>query len=179
MLARHLPYLLTTVFALGCTEAATEPGASPVSTGASVTGTPVHRVVIGGPDVCAGFGAQPGCDANFSLLALQSADGSVSGQWIDRLSQNFGGGGAFVTVDCLAVEGNTAWIGGYMSTPNGEPIGGRAITRARDLGTSYALELDDRFLMIYNPEDFGISANCHDEPFFPLFNVPQGQVTIE
>lgn len=178
MLSRHLPYLLTTVFALGCTEAATEPVASPVSTGASATGTPVHRVVIGGPDVCSGFGAQPGCDANFSLLAIQSADGSVSGQWIDRFSQNFGGGGLFVTVDCLEVDGNRAWIGGYVSGPDGTP-GLRAVTYAEDRGTSYALERDDGFLALYGLDDFGLSTDCHDRPFEFTLNVPQGQVVIK
>jgi len=177
MLARHLPYLLTAVFALGCTEAATEPVASPVSTGASVSGTPVHRVVIGGPDVCSGFGARPGCDANFSLLALQSADGSVSGQWIDRFSQNFGGGGLFVTVDCLEVDGNRAWIGGYVS--KGGTLGLRAVTYAEDRGTSYALERDDGFAPLYGLDSFGLSTDCHDRPFAFTLNVPQGQVVIQ
>ena len=169
MLARHLPCLLTAVFALGCTEAATEPVASPVSTGASVTGTPVHQVVIGGPDVCSGFGAQPGCDANFSLLALQSADGSASGQWIDRFSQNFGGGGIFMTVDCLEVDGNRAWIGGH----DPKDPGFRAVVYAEDRGTSYALEADDLFLMLY-----GVSQSCHDRPFAFGLSVAEGQVTI-
>jgi hypothetical protein len=97
---------------------------------------------------------------------------------VDRFSQNFGGDGLFVTVDCVAIEGNTAWIGGVVSKPAGA-VGLRAITRARDLGTSYALELDDRFTTIYDPAFFGISENCQDKPFFPLLNVPQGQVIID
>jgi hypothetical protein len=67
-------------------------------------GPVVHHVTIGGPDVCEAFGAQPGCDANFSLVANQYADGSVSGQWVDRFSQNFGGGGITVAVTCVAVR---------------------------------------------------------------------------
>lgn len=178
MSRHHVPLLLATAFALGCSEATTEPIAQSEGVVAAVTGGPVHRVVIGGPDVCSGFGAKPGCDANFSLLAFQYADGSASGHWVDRFSQNFGGGGFFVTVDCVAIEGNTAWIGGVVSKPEG--VGGlRAITRARDLGTSYALELDDRFTTLYDPAFFGLSENCQDKPFFPLLNVPQGQVIID
>jgi len=175
----RLTLFLAVALAFGCSESTDESTAQPASPMvAAAVGGPIHRVVIGGPDVCSGFGAKPGCDANFSLLALQYADGSVSGQWIDRFSQNFGGGGVFVEVDCVAIEGNTAWIGGVMTRPASE-AGHRAITRARDLGTSYALEPDDRFLTVYNPEDIGVSANCLDEQFLPLLNVPQGQVIIE
>jgi hypothetical protein len=179
-MSRHrLPIFLATALVFGCsgsTDGPTAQSAGPVT--AAAVGGPVHQVTIGGPDVCSGFGAKPGCDANFSLLAMERADGSVTGQWIDRFSQNFGGGGLFVEVDCLAVEGNTAWIGGVVTKPDWA-VGLRAITRARDLGTSYALELDDRFTTQYDPEFFGISADCRDEPFFPLLNVPQGQVTIK
>ena len=44
-------------------------------------GPVVHRVSAGGPDICGPD--HPGCDGNYSLLALQMADGSVSGQWED------------------------------------------------------------------------------------------------
>lgn len=165
-----LPCLLTAVFALGCTEAATEPTAPSVVTQASAVGTPEHRVTIGGPDVCTGFGARPGCDANFSLLAIQRGDGSVSGQWVDRFSQNFGGGGLFMEVDCVEVDGNRAWIGGHSSQ------GFQGIVYAEDRGTSFALELDDKFLMIY--DDWG-STTCHDRPFSFGLNVAEGQVRIQ
>ena len=33
----------------------------------------IHRVHVGGPDICAALGLPPGCDANFSLVALEFA----------------------------------------------------------------------------------------------------------
>jgi hypothetical protein len=177
MLRHRLPFLFVAALAVGCSEATTEPKPDAVgfSRAASV-GQPVHQVQIGGPDVCTGFGANPGCDANFTLTAQVYTDGSVSGYWIDRFSQNFGGGGAFVTVDCVAIDGNTAWIGGVV-TKAGTP-GTRAITVAQDRGTSFALEPDDGFATIYNPQDFGLSTNCQDKEFFGVLNVAEGQVTI-
>ena len=180
MQPRHLPLALTAILMLGCTGSTTEPATSAIAApgaAAAAVGGPVHSVQIGGPDVCSGFGAQPGCDANFSLNAMLRADGSVTGQWIDRFSQNFGGGGLFVTVDCLEVDGNRAWIGGYTSGPDGTP-GLRAVTYAEDRGTSYALERDDGFLTLYGLDDFGLSTDCHDRPFQFTLNVPQGQVVI-
>lgn len=178
MLRHGLPLFMIAALAAGCSDTTAEPNPDAVglSAGASVR-EPVHQVTIGGPDVCSGFGASPGCDANFSLLAQVFADGSVSGHWIDRFSQNFGGGGAFGTVDCVAIEGNTAWIGGSVTMGSGV-VGARAITIAKDLGTSYALEPDDRFLTIYNPQDWGLSADCQDKEVDFTLNAPQGQVTI-
>ena len=89
MLRHRLPFLFVAALAVGCSEATTEPKPDAVgfSRAASV-GQPVHQVQIGGPDVCTGFGANPGCDANFTLTAQVYTDGSVSGYWIDRFSQN-------------------------------------------------------------------------------------------
>jgi len=175
----RLPLLFVFAAALaeGCSDAATEPNpeAARFSRAASV-GLVVHQVNIGGPDVCTGFGAKPGCDANFSLMAQQLSDGSVRGQWTDRFSQNFGGGGVQVTVDCVSISGNTAWIGGAVT--KGGVAGTRAVTYAQDRGTSFALEQDDGFVTIYNPQDFGLSTNCQDQEFFGVLNVAQGQVTI-
>ncbi|HEU5154545.1 MAG TPA: hypothetical protein VFU03_07435, partial [Gemmatimonadales bacterium] len=70
----------------------------------------------------------------------------------------------------------TAWIGGVV-TKAGTP-GTRTLTLAEDRGTSYALELDDAFLIVYNPQDFGISPNCQDKELDFTLNAPQGQVTI-
>jgi hypothetical protein len=51
----------------------------------------VHRVHVGGPDACAAFGLSPGCDANFTLTAIEYADGSVSGQFTDQWGGGLGG----------------------------------------------------------------------------------------
>ena len=52
---------------------------------------PLHRVSFGGPDACEGFGLQPGCDANLSLVAIEQADGSVIGQYSDQFGDGNGG----------------------------------------------------------------------------------------
>ena len=41
----------------------------------------VHRVSVGSSDVF-----PPGVDPNFSLVAIQRADGSVTGQWSDQFA---------------------------------------------------------------------------------------------
>jgi hypothetical protein len=177
MPSNSLPFVLAAGLILGCSEPTTStptqagtPGSTPSLASAS-HGPVIHRVNIGGPDNCTSWGASPGCDANFSLSARQYADGFVEGMWVDRFSQNFGGGGAKGQVTCLAVEDNFAWIGG--STTDGMP----AIIRARDRGQSVN-EPTDRWAIYYNPADWGLSANCLDEEFFFFSDVPEGQVTI-
>lgn len=175
-----IPICFAVAAAFACSETAVAPVAQtdgPTPLASQGHGPVIHRVTIGGPDVCTGFGAKPGCDANFSLIALQYADGSVSGQWIDRFSQNFGGGGITVAVNCLAVSpsGTTAWIGGVVTKPDGL-AGMPSITRARDLGTS-ANDPPDRFVPLYGPD--GISTDCLDGPFFGILEVAEGQVTIQ
>lgn len=180
MLRTRLFIIIVAGVAFGCSEPtaskATEAAGLMLRASNSSGGPVIHHVTIGGPDVCSGFGAKPGCDANFSLVANQYADGSVSGMWVDRFSQNFGGGGATVAVNCLAVEGNVAWIGGVVTKPEWN-AGTPALVRARDLGSS-ANEPADRFLTLYDPAFFGVSANCLDEEFIPLLDAPQGQVVI-
>jgi hypothetical protein len=180
MFRTRLSVLLAAGVACGCSEPTASKTAEPVGSllRASASGGPVvHHVAIGGPDVCTGFGAQPGCDANFSLVANQYADGSVSGQWVDRFSQNFGGGGATVKVTCVAVEGSFAWVGGVVTSPASN-AGTPAILRARDLGNS-ANDPPDRFLPLYDPAFFGLSTNCLDEEFFFMLDAAEGQVVIK
>jgi len=178
MLRHRLPIFMIAALAAGCSDTSMDPNSDAIGFAkAASVGQPVHQVSIGGPDVCSGFGAQPGCDANFSLLAQVFADGSVSGHWVDRFSQNFGGGGALGAIDCVLIEGNTAWMGGVV-TKAGTP-GTRVLIYAKDRGTSFALEPDDRFSILYNPQDFGLSTNCQDKALNGGLNVPQGQVTIQ
>jgi hypothetical protein len=176
MSRNSLPLLFAAGLIFGCSEPTTTsptqaatPDGSPNLAVAS-HGPVIHRVNIGGPDNCTSWGALPGCDANFSLSARQYADGYVEGMWVDRFSQNFGGGGLQGQVTCLVVEGNFAWIGGSAS---GMP----AIMRARDRGQSMT-EPTDRWAIYYNPADWGLSENCLDEEFFFYSDVPEGQVTI-
>lgn len=180
MCRTRLSVLLAAGVAFGCSEPTASKTAEPVGSllrASASGGAVVHHVTIGGPDVCTGFGAQPGCDANFSLVANQYADGSVSGQWVDRFSQNFGGGGITVQVTCVAVEGSFAWVGGVVTSPASN-AGTPAILRARDLGNS-ANDPPDRFLMLYDPAFFGVSTNCLDEEFFFVLSVAEGNVVIK
>ena len=83
------------------------------ATMAWASGPVVHHVSVGTPDACVALGFEhPGCDANFSLVANQDADGDVSGQYSDRFAN---GDGFHAVVDCLVVIGNDAWISGVIT----------------------------------------------------------------
>ena len=133
----------------------------------------VRSVHVGGPDICAAIGARPGCDANFSLSAREYADGTVRGQWTDRFAN---GTGMTAEIDCLYVEGNDAWVSGYVKTTNSPNffVGQAVTTRLQDNGTS-ANDLPDA-------TSFSIrfDAPCTDaRQDYPLFPHIQGQVTIK
>lgn len=151
-----------------------------LGTSASAVGQVVHRVSAGSPDVCEAVGLEPGCDKNFSLVAIQFADGSVSGQYDDQ----FGGGlgGFHAVIDCLSVEGNQAWLSGVIThgvfhDPDfgdfdltGLPVW----TTVRDNGTSQNDPPDQISLSMIGTPD-----TCTDQPGGPLFEVPQGQVVVK
>lgn len=154
-----------------------------LATVAAAGGPVTGRVIVGGPDVCAAFGESPGCDKNFSLVAIKYADGRVSGQWTDR----FGGGlgGFHAEVDCLVTDGNDAWVGGVVTKgvihdpESGEDFDLSSIrvsTMVRDNGTSAndpADQISFSFLEFDAPY-----RTCTEQPTYPLFDVPQGQVLI-
>jgi len=178
MFSNRIPIILATAVAFGCSDNAVAPTAQSdaVTLQASARGPVVHRVTVGGPDACVGFGAKPGCDANFSMVAKEYADGSVNGQWTDRFSQAFGGGGIHVSVNCLVVSGNEAWISGVDSK---EP-GGFAewTTMVRDNGTSANDPADQ---IGFSLPSFFI-GDCNAQFDFDgngiLFDAPQGQVVV-
>jgi len=145
-----------------------------IAVAASAKNPIVHRVSVGGPDACVAFGFDhPGCNANFSLVAIQFADGSVRGQYTDRLGA---GEGFHATVDCLSVVGNTAWIGGVIK--NGtypgvvNAIGMRVVTRVQDNGTS-AKDPADKISYSYLS-----NISCTTNFFSPLLDAPEGQVKV-
>lgn len=151
-------------------------------------GSVVHRVTVGGPDICFGLGARPGCDANLSLIALEMVDGSVSGQWEDVSGGWYGRGpenALHAVVTCLEINEVTvpsgtfkqAWIGGVVTRPQslaGHPV----ILRVRDRGTSANDPTDVISRSIVDPEDEGISADCRARPLMGFAFAPQGQVVI-
>jgi hypothetical protein len=140
------------------------------------TGPVEHHVSAGGPDACIAFGFEhPGCDANFSLVANQYADGSVSGQYTDRFAN---GNGFHAVVDCLVVSGDDAWISGVITQGRIDGIdlaGLEVLTRVRDNGTS-ANDPPDQISFSFI--DFEL-PDCTEQPDLPLFDTPQGQVNVQ
>ena len=130
----------------------------------------IHRVSVGSSDVA----PPPGTDGNFSLSAIQRADGTVTGQWQDTV---FGRGnpavGIHVEVDCLVVVGNDAWLSGIVTRPD-SLAGLPAITRVRDNGTS-ANDPADQVSFTFIDTD----ATCTDQPDLPLNDLINGQVTVQ
>src|SRR5215207_5701524 len=134
----------------------------------------LHRVSAGGPDACIALGGQhPGCNANYSLVAIQYADGSVRGQYIDRLDRR---NGFHATVNCLYVSGHDAWISGVIvqgrqGTVNlaGRPV----VTRVRDNGISANGAVDQ-----ISYSFIGDARPCTQHLNYTLLNAPEGQVVV-
>jgi hypothetical protein len=179
---KHTPIILATAIAFGCAEGAVTPTVESdgLTLQASVgSGRVIHRVAVGGPDICSGTGGSPGCDANFSLVALQYADGRVSGQWHDQSVPPFGG--VHVSVDCLVVVGNDAWLSGVG--PDHE-FGNKWVTRVRDNGTGTNGPAD-QLTFTYPvggpaaPALGGVRLDCNATQDYVLFEAPQGQVVVD
>lgn len=144
-------------------------------------GPVVHRASLGGADVCEALGAPTGCDANFSLIAQEHADGTVSGQWQDTFAD--GGEGIHVAVDCLNVVGNGAVVSGVVThgvDNNGVDVSGLpVITAVVDNGTS-ANDPPDQ--MSFSLIDIGLVCTDLDPidvgNFGFLFDLTHGQVTV-
>lgn len=136
----------------------------------------IHRVHVGGPDLCTEFfGQQPGCDANFSLMAIEFADGAVTGHYTDI----FGGGtgGFHALIDCLSIDGNEAWVSGWITqgTIGDFDLAGIPVTtRVLDLGDT-SNDPPDQISFSW----IGNSTPCWHQVSYPLFDVPQGQVVVE
>ena len=128
-----------------------------------------HKVSAGGPDICQAVGFRPGCDANFSLSAIQYADGSVTGTFTDRFGRF---GGAHGVIDCLSVVGTEAWASGV--TTSGVAVGLPWSIRLLDSGTS-ANQPPDQF-SLGHVGDRAIPCTAH--PDYELFDAPEGQVTV-
>jgi hypothetical protein len=129
----------------------------------------IHRVSVGSADIA----PPPGTDANFSLSAIERADGTVTGQWQDTfLGRGNPALAVHVEVDCVVVVGNEAWVSGVITQPAffaGLP----AITRVRDNGTSATDPADQVSFTSIN-----IGVTCTDQPDLPLFDLINGQVTV-
>jgi hypothetical protein len=143
-----------------------------------VAGPPLHIVSAGGADLCEVIGQPTGCSANYSLVAIESADGSVTGQYTDALGGNGGQKGLIhVAVDCLIVQGNAAIVGGVVTHATGDGAGYagiRAITKVWDNGTSTGDPPDQISFT------FPTNNTCADlaGAAFPAYDLVNGQVTV-
>ena len=136
---------------------------------ASAASPIVHRVSAGGPDACAAIGARPGCDSNYSLTAIEFADGRVSGSLTDRFSRGFG---VHATIDCLALEGNRAWVSGVVTS--GLFAGQYILASVQDNGISANDPADQVSRTMFDSEPF----DCTTQPDLELLDAPQGQVVV-
>jgi hypothetical protein len=130
----------------------------------------VHHVSVGGPDQ----DATNHTDANFSLVANQYADGTATGEWTDQFGQ--GDGGIHVRINCLFVQGNQAWVSGFITSGNvagADVTGLPVITRVQDNGKS-ANDPPDLISFSF----IGVAAACTTAPNLPLNPMTNGQVTV-
>ena len=130
----------------------------------------IHKVSVGGPDQ----DAADHTDANFSLSAVEHADGTVTGEWSDQFGQ--GQGGIHVQINCLAVAGNTAWVSGIITSGNVNGVdvtGLPCITEVQDNGKS-ANDPPDQISFSF----IGVATPCTAEPALPLNPMTHGQVTV-
>jgi hypothetical protein len=163
------------MFVAACGPLPTSPAASKVAQAPLFSKTGggngvAHHVSAGGPDAC----AAPGCNGNFSLVANQYADGSVSGQWEDSFGH--GDGGFHIAVDCVAISGNAAVVGGVITHAIGADnlVGLRAVTEVVDNGTS-ANDPPDQISYTY----YGNYAPGCGQTDFALLDLNEGQVTVK
>ncbi len=162
---------LPAFLALACNEPTT-PALRSIRADAQGANAVIHRVSVGGSDQDATLNT----DANFSLVAIQKSDGSVSGEWSDQFGQ--GQGGVQVDVNCLVVVGNQAWIGGIIRSGStgvgGVDLSGLpALTRVADNGTS-ANDPPDAISFTF----IGLAVQCGAQPNLPLLAMTGGQVTV-
>ena len=152
-----------------------------LATMASAGGPIAHQVHVGVPDACAAFGLSPGCDANWSLIAIERADGSVSGKFTDRFAGGYGGFHA--VIDCLYVDRNDAWVSGWITqgTDGDMDLAGMPVSaRIRDNGTS-ANDPPDQISFSHIGADGGDHPHgtCDEQPDYEQLDVPQGQVVVK
>jgi hypothetical protein len=151
-----------------------------LSTSSALANGITHRVSVGSSDADL---FPPGTDANFSLIATQRADGTVTGQWHDQ----FGGHGPgaelvgqflHVEVNCLVVVGNDAWLSGTIKVASkdlAEFVGTTAFTQVRDNGTSVNDPADQVSFTFFG---FPPDLDCEDMLDLPLFDLNNGEVKV-
>ena len=182
---------LSAAFPLTASKLTAEPTLAPPSKDLGrATGPIVHRVMAGGPDACRFFGTHPGCAGNFTLQAIERADGTVTGKYVDRAP---GEEGFRAVVDCLVVVGNRAWISGtitrgnytYIDDDGNEVVvditGLPVVTSVQDNGSSADDPPDQISYSWLEQPVFGFAfpGPCTDMDDLDLLDAPEGQVLVE
>jgi hypothetical protein len=151
-------------------------GVEGVTSTANVDAGVIHQVSVGSNDACAAFGAPNGCDGNFSLTAIERADGRVTGQWQDSFGKF---GGVHIAVDCLIVYGNQAVVGGVVTKSGlADEIGTRALTAVVDNGRSANDPADQISFSFTDLPPDAICPNAPPPEAFPLNDLTTGQVVV-
>lgn len=172
------------LFVAACTETPTQPTNDLMPQLARGGNGVVHHVSAGGSDICEAIGLPTGCDANWSMVANQKADGSVSGQWEDSFGH--GNGGFHMEIDCLSVDGNTAIFGGVITHAWGLAEGDegvRAVGAVVDNGTSKKDPPDQISPTVaasgdpVGPGDCGVTIEDFQNAGI-LLDLTHGQVTV-
>ena len=166
-----IPMLAAAMLIVGCDSPTPAPTSlkAPTKLSADRGGNGVtHRVSVGSHDF-----NPPGDNANFSLIAIEHGDGTVSGQWSDQFGH--GDGGLHIAVDCVLVIGNRAWVGGEVTqSENPAWLGTRALTAVVDNGTS---EQDPPDQISYSYVGYPSTLRCPPAAL-PLFPLTGGQVKV-
>jgi hypothetical protein len=123
-----------------------------------------------------GEASPPNNDKNLSLIARLGCDGTVTGRLTDAwVSPN--NVVLHANLDCLVVEGNDAWMSGYITKATPTTIGDFAGTpvsiRVRDNGTT-ANDPPDKASFVFLFEN---AIDCTEKPDYELFDL-HGQVQI-
>jgi hypothetical protein len=139
---------------------------------------PCAIVTVGGADLDypPGEGSPPNNDKNLSLIARLGCDGTVTGKLTDTwVSLNHTA--VHATVDCLVIEGNDAWMSGFVTKATPTTIGDFAGTpfsiRVRDNGTT-ANDPPDQVSFL---ELFDLATDCTEKPDYELWDL-HGQVQV-
>jgi len=146
-------------------------------------GPVIHHASVGSYDYCIEFGQNPGCDANFSLVANMYEDGSVSGQYTDIWPN--GTGGVHVDIDCMVLYDNVAILGGIIKKGNyldEDYTGQFAFTVVADNGKSNSDNADQISWSWVWPgvescDDVVSLIETYGWPLIEMFEI-QGQVTV-
>lgn len=163
-----LTFAASFVLLAACSESSQSPTAlTQTDAEASARGV-AHRIHAGGADIIA-----PGVDANWSLVAVQYADGSASGNWTDQFGH--GNGGVNIRINCVNVVGNEAWVSGIAR--GGQYDGSTWVARMRDNGTSANEPEDEISYSILLPPNAQFDCRAP----FPMQLMPRsgGQVRID